>query len=83
VVDALASTLVHELDETLTDLDRDGWFERWSRADDDSCASTNGPLRRTAGVARTSLRLGGRDLVGRRNWVVAPRRGCAMAASAP
>ena len=79
-VDALASTVVHEIDETLTDPDLDGWYDRWFNENADKCAWTYGPLRRTSAGAWTNLSLGGRDLLVQRNWVVAPTQGCAMAA---
>ena len=76
--DAMASTLVHELDETLTDPDLDGWYDRWFNENGDKCAWTYGPLRRTPSGAVTNVRLGGHDLLIQRNWVVAPTQGCAM-----
>jgi len=76
--DALASTVVHELDETLTDPYLDGWYDRWFNENGDKCAWTYGPLRRTASGAWTNLRLGGRDLLVQRNWVVTPAQACAM-----
>ena len=78
--DALASTVVHELDETLTDPYLDGWYDRWFNENGDKCAWTYGPLRRTPSGAWTNVRLGGRDLLVQRNWVVSPTQGCAMAA---
>jgi hypothetical protein len=74
----MASTLVHELDETLTDPDLDGWYDRWFNENGDKCAWTYGPLRRTPSGAVTNVRLGGHDLLIQRNWVVAPTQGCAM-----
>jgi hypothetical protein len=78
--DAMASTVVHEIDETLTDPDLDGWYDRWFNENGDKCAWTYGPLRRTASGASTNVRLGGHDLLIQRNWVVATTQGCAMAA---
>ena len=78
--DALASTVVHELDEALTDPYLDGWYDRWFNENGDKCAWTYGPLQRTASGAWTNLRMGGRDFLVQRNWVVAPTQGCAMGA---
>jgi hypothetical protein len=78
--DAMASTLAHEIDETLTDPDLDGWYDRWFGENGDKCAWTYGPLRRTASGAWANLHLGTRDFLVQRNWVVAPKQGCAMSA---
>jgi hypothetical protein len=78
--DAMASTVVHEIDETLTDPDLDGWYDRWFNENGDKCAWTYGPLHRTPAGAWTNVRLGGHDLLVQQNWTVAPVQGCAMAA---
>jgi hypothetical protein len=78
--DAMASTVIHEIDETLTDPDLDGWYDRWFNENGDKCAWTYGPLHQTASGASTNLRIGGHDLLVQRNWVVSPQQGCAMAA---
>jgi len=78
--DAMASTLVHEIDETLTDPDLDGWYDRYYNENGDKCAWTYGPTYPSATGATANVDFAGRDFLVQRNWVVSPSQGCAMRA---
>ena len=78
--DAMASTLVHEIDETLTDPDLDGWYDRYYNENGDKCAWTYGPTYPSATGAAANVDFAGRDFLVQRNWVVSPSQGCAMRA---
>lgn len=76
--DAMASTLVHEIDETLTDPDLDGWYDRYYNENGDKCAWTYGATYPSANGAQANVDFSGRDFLVQRNWVVSPRQGCSL-----
>jgi hypothetical protein len=76
--DAMASTLVHEIDETLTDPDLDGWYDRYLNENADKCAWTYGVTYPTGNGASANVRLGGHDFLLQRTWVATPQQGCAL-----
>jgi hypothetical protein len=78
--DAMASTVLHEIDETLTDPDLDGWYDRYYNENGDKCAWTYGATYRSATGAPANVDFSGHDFLVQRNWVVSPRQGCAMRA---
>jgi len=78
--DAMASTLVHEIDETLTDPDLDGWLDQWDNENGDKCAWTYGLTYPTADGGIANVHLGRRDYLIQRNWVVSSPQRCALVA---
>ena len=78
--DAMASTLVHEIDETLTDPQLHGWYDRYFNENADKCAWSYGLTYPAANGASANLHLGGRDFLVQRNWIVDQDQGCAMSA---
>jgi len=76
--DALASTLMHEIDETLTDPDIDAWYDRWGSENADKCAWTYGYTYRAANGGTANVRLGGHDFLIQQNWVARTKQGCAL-----
>jgi hypothetical protein len=77
--DGLASTVLHEVDESLTDPDLDAWFDRYGNENADKCAWTYGPAYPAANGAPADLRLAGRDLLIQQNWRLGAHPGCGMA----
>ena len=79
--DALASTLIHEIDETLTDPDIDAWYDRWGSENADKCAWTYGSLTYSAhNGAPANVSIGGHDWLIQQNWIAGAHQGCALAA---
>lgn len=79
--DAMASTIAHVLDGTVTNPAGSGWFDRYGLENADKCAGTFGQTYTTAHGARANLRLGQRDFLIQQNWVNDRRGRCAMTAS--
>jgi hypothetical protein len=78
--DALAGTLVHEIDETLTDPDIDAWYDRYGSENADKCAWTFGPTHPAANGAPANVQLGGEDWLIQSNWLAGKHQGCALSA---
>jgi hypothetical protein len=78
--DALAGTLVHEIDETLTDPDLDAWYDRYGNENADKCAWTFGPTHRADNGAPANVALGNEDWLIQQNWRAGRRQGCALRA---
>ena len=76
--DAMASTMAHVLNETVTNPLGDGWFDRYGLENADKCAGTFGQTYTTANGARANVRLGGRDYLIQQNWVNDRKGRCAM-----
>jgi hypothetical protein len=76
--DALAGTLVHEIDETLTDPDINAWYDRYGSENADKCAWTFGPTHRAANGAPANVLLGNEDWLIQQNWVATSPQGCAL-----
>src|SRR5215831_6479581 len=76
--DAMASTLAHVLDTTLTNPAGDGWFDRYGLQNADKCANQFGTTWSTPNGARANLRLGQRDYLIQHNWVNDKRGRCAI-----
>jgi hypothetical protein len=76
--DAMASTIVHEIDETLTDPDIDAWYDRWGSENADKCAWTYGYTYVAGNGGTANVRLGGHDFLVQQNWVARARQGCAL-----
>ena len=74
----MASTIVHEIDETLTDPDIDAWYDRWGSENADKCAWTYGYTYVAGNGGTANVRLGGHDFLVQQNWVARARQGCAL-----
>ena len=69
-VDAMASVLVHEIDEALTDPDvRSGWFDSRGAENADKCAWTFGTLDTSPNGAKYNVTYGGKYYLIQRNWL--------------
>lgn len=66
--DGLASILAHELEETLTDPDLNGWVDSGSQENGDKCAWKFGTTYLTSSGAKANMRLGDRDYLIQMNF---------------
>jgi hypothetical protein len=82
--DAMASLLAAELFNTITDPDRNAWYDRLGLEAADKCAWNYGTTYQTANGARANIKLGQRDFLLQQLWVPGKGAGyCALAAPAP
>lgn len=66
--DGMASILAHELEETLTDPDLDGWVDPGYQENADKCAWKYGATYQTSSGAYANMRLGTRDYLIQANF---------------
>jgi hypothetical protein len=78
-VDGMASVVIHELEETVTDPQLNAWYDNSGAENADKCAWTFGTTRTTSNGSLTNIHLGTRDYLIQRNWVNASGGYCAMA----
>ncbi len=74
--DGMASIIVHELEESVTDPDLNAWYDNRGAENADKCAWTFGTTY-TANGALANMKLGARDFLIQRNWVNASGGFCA------
>lgn len=67
-VDAMASVLVHEIDETLSDPLLNAWYDARGSENADKCAWTYGTTATTGGY-KYNITEGGRNYLIQRNWL--------------
>ncbi len=67
--DAMASIILHELNEAASDPEGTGWyFNQTGNENEDQCAWTFGTTYRTANGAMANMKLGTRDFLIQQNW---------------
>ncbi|MCE9580756.1 MAG: EXORDIUM family protein [Deltaproteobacteria bacterium] len=76
--DGMASTLTHEIEETVTDPDLNAWFDAGGAENADKCAWKFGPTYATANGARANVKIGTRDFLIQQNWLNVGLGSCAM-----
>lgn len=76
--DGMASVLIHELEEAVTDPDLNAWYDRSGKENADKCAWTFGTTYTTANGALANMKLGSRDYLIQQNWVNANGGLCAV-----
>jgi len=76
--DGMVSIVAHELEESVTDPDFTGWYDRRGYENADKCAWTFGTVYQTANGASANMKLGSRDYLIQRNWVNASGGSCAQ-----
>jgi hypothetical protein len=76
--DAMASILVHELEEAVTDPQLNAWYDRTGYENADKCAWTFGTTYTAPNGAVANVHLGARDYKIQRNWVNANGGLCSM-----
>lgn len=77
-VDAMASVIAHELEETATDPQLNAWFDSRGYENADKCAWTFGTTSTLTNGAKYNVTLGGLKFYIQRNWVNAAGGYCAM-----
>ena len=75
--DAMASTIFHELDETVTDPTMRGWRTARGEENADRCAWQYGKVYKSAGGV-ANMRLGARDYLIQLNWLNSATPHCAV-----
>jgi len=76
--DAMANTLAHVLNTTITNPNGNAWFDRYGLQNADKCDGQFGPTYLTASGARANLKLGQRDYLIQENWVNSGKGRCAL-----
>lgn len=78
--DAMVNTIAHEIDETVTNPEFTGWFDRTGGESADRCAAIF-PHAYRIGSGWANVQLGPRHFLLQGNWVNRPGGGCALAAT--
>ena len=76
--DGMASILVHELEEAVTDPDLNAWYDRRGYENADKCAWTFGTQSTAANGSKYNVTLGGTQYLIQQNWVNAGGGYCSM-----
>ena len=79
--DAMASTIAHELEETVTDPNLDAWFDSAGDEIADKCAWTFGSTYTVANGSNANMILGGNNYLIQQDWVNAAGGFCGLSAS--
>ncbi|MBV9109664.1 MAG: hypothetical protein JO306_09690 [Gemmatimonadetes bacterium] len=72
------STLIHEIEETTTDLMGNAWYDSAGNENADKCAWTWGTTYTTTNGGVANVNLGGKDFLIQRNWLNAGAGSCAL-----
>jgi len=75
--DAMVSVFAHEIVETVTDPDANGWYDSNGNENADKCAWTYGKTHQVNG-AKVNISLGTRDYLIQQNWNTGKQQGCSM-----
>ena len=76
--DAMVARLAHVLNNTVTNPNGNGWYDRYGLETADKCQGTFGQTYTTPNGARANIRLGGRDFLIGQNWVNDRKGRCGM-----
>ncbi len=76
--DGMASVIVHELEEAVTDPDLNAWYDSRGMENADKCAWKFGTTYTTANGSLANVNLGGKDYLIQQNWVNAAGGYCAL-----
>ena len=79
--DAMASTIAHELAETVTDPNEDAWYDSGGNEIADKCAWNFGATYTAPNGSMANMILGGNNYLIQTNWVNASGGFCALSAS--
>ena len=80
--DSMASVIAHEVDETVSDPELNGWYDEAGEENADRCAWTYGRTF-SVGRAKANVRLGSRSYLIQRNWLNTDQGGCVLALPNP
>ena len=72
------NTLVHETEETTTDMMGTAWYDNRGYENADKCAWTWGATHTNGAGGTTNVSLGGKDFLIQQNWVNSGSGGCAL-----
>jgi hypothetical protein len=72
------NTLVHEVEETTTDMMGNAWFDRRGYENADKCAWTWGTTFTTAAGGTANITVGGKSFLVQQNWKNTGSGGCAL-----
>ncbi|MDB4874654.1 MAG: phosphate-responsive 1 family protein [Gemmatimonadetes bacterium] len=70
------NTLVHEIEETTTDMMGNAWYDSRGYENGDKCAWTWGTTYTTAAGGKGNINLAGKDFLVQQNWLNAGSGGC-------
>lgn len=76
--DGMASVIVHELEEAVTDPDLNAWYDTRGQENADKCAWTFGTTKTASNGSLYNMTLGSRQYLIQRNWVNASGGYCAL-----
>ena len=76
--DAMASVILHELEETVSDPDLNAWYDSRGMENADKCAWTFGSTYTLANGSLANMKLGTRDFLIQRNWLNASGGLCTL-----
>jgi hypothetical protein len=80
--DAMASTIAHELSETVTDPDLNAWFDPSNPSENgDKCNFQFGSTFSVANGSQANISLGGQNFLIQQNWLNDGGGGCTMAST--
>ena len=79
--DAMASTIAHELEETVTDPNLDAWFDSGGEEIADKCAWNFGTTYTVSNGSIANMNLGGNNYLIQQDWVNASGGFCGLSAS--
>lgn len=72
------NTLVHEIEETTTDMMGNAWYDTRGYENADKCAWTWGTTYTTAAGGKANINVGGKNFLVQQNWVNAGTGGCVL-----
>lgn len=76
--DAVVSVLVHEIEETTTDMNGNAWYDSTGYENADKCAWNFGTTFTTANGGVANVTLGGRSFLIQQNWINSGTGGCRL-----
>ena len=76
--DAEVSTLIHEIEETTTDMNGNAWYDSSGYENADKCAWTYGTTFTTPSGGKANVTLGTKSFLIQRNWLNVGSGSCAM-----
>ena len=79
--DAMASTVAHELEESVTDPGLNAWYDSSGNEVADKCAWSFGSTYTAMNGSKANIKFGGRDYLIQQNWVNAGGGHCGLSAS--
>ena len=77
--DAMVSWMAHVLNETITNPEDTGWYDRYGLESSDKCQGTFGETYLTSGGALANMLLGARNYLIQQNWINDRRGRCSLA----